>query len=154
MSAPAKTMGPVVDTQSGKLKGRLDDGIAAFKGVRFAAPPFGRHHLQPPQPVEPWNGVRDATQFGPKSPQVAYPPVIGEAFAELVEAEEDCLSLNVWTANLGGSQPVMVWIPGGMFEFHATGGTAYYDGSRFARDGGRLRDHQSSCGRRGILVSR
>src|SRR5262245_60528135 len=29
----------------------------------------------------------------------------------------------------------MVWIPGGMFEFHATGATAFYDGSRFARDG-------------------
>ena len=29
----------------------------------------------------------------------------------------------------------MVWIPGGMFEFHATGATPFYDGSRFARDG-------------------
>jgi carboxylesterase 2/para-nitrobenzyl esterase len=28
----------------------------------------------------------------------------------------------------------MVWIPGGMFEFHATGASAFYDGGRFARD--------------------
>ena len=29
----------------------------------------------------------------------------------------------------------MVWIPGGMFEFHGTGASPWYDGSRFARDG-------------------
>jgi EamA-like transporter family len=29
--------------------------------------------LRPPKPVEPWEGVRDAFEFGPKSPQVAYP---------------------------------------------------------------------------------
>jgi para-nitrobenzyl esterase len=29
----------------------------------------------------------------------------------------------------------MVWIPGGMFEFHAAGATPFYDGSNFARDG-------------------
>jgi para-nitrobenzyl esterase len=29
----------------------------------------------------------------------------------------------------------MVWIPGGMFEFHGTGASKFYDGSRFARDG-------------------
>jgi para-nitrobenzyl esterase len=29
----------------------------------------------------------------------------------------------------------MVWIPGGMFEYHGTGASPWYDGSRFARDG-------------------
>jgi para-nitrobenzyl esterase len=67
---------------------------------------------------------------------VAYPAGIAEALAELVGAGEDCLTLNVWTPDLGtAGRPVMVWIPGGMFEFHATGATAFYDGSRFARDG-------------------
>jgi carboxylesterase type B len=32
----------------------------------------------------------------------------------------------------------MLWIPGGMFDFHATGASAMYDGSRFARDGGNV----------------
>ena len=46
---------------------------------------------------------------------------------------EDCLNLNIWTPGPGAAGlPVMVWIPGGMFE---VGSTAAYDGSRFARDG-------------------
>jgi para-nitrobenzyl esterase len=46
---------------------------------------------------------------------------------------EDCLNLNIWTPDPGSAGlPVMVWIPGGMFEF---GTGASYDGSRFARDG-------------------
>jgi len=110
--------------------------VAAFKGIPYAVPPFGANRLLPPRPLEPWVGTRAALAFGPKSPQVPYPPGIAEALAELVDAGEDCLSLNIWTPNLGlGGRPVMVWIPGGMFEFHATGATAFYDGSRFARDG-------------------
>jgi len=128
---------PNVEISTGKLQGRLSDGVATFKGVPYAAPPFGPNRLQPPQPVKPWDGVRDALAFGPKSPQVAYPQGIAECLAELVGGGEDCLTLNIWApAALGpGILPVMVWIPGGMFEFHATGASAFYDGSRFARDG-------------------
>jgi carboxylesterase 2/para-nitrobenzyl esterase len=126
----------IVETRLGKLRGHLADGVASFKGVPFAAPPFGAQRLRAPRPPSRWDGIRDALEFGPKSPQVAYPPGIREALAEVVGPGEDCLTLNVWTRDLGDAkQPVMVWIPGGMFEFHATGGTRFYDGSRFARDG-------------------
>ena len=53
-----------------------------FKGVRYAAPPFGANRLRPPQPVEPWDEVYDALAFGPKSPQVAYSPGIAEGIPE------------------------------------------------------------------------
>ena len=110
--------------------------MAAFKGVPYAAPPFAANRLQAPRPVEPWGGVRDALAFGPKSPQVPYPPGIADALQELVGAGEDCLTLNIWTPDPGtAGRPVMVWVPGGMFEFHATGATPLYDGGRFARDG-------------------
>jgi carboxylesterase type B len=126
----------VVGTRSGRLRGHVSNGISAFKGVRFAASPFGANRFRPPNPVEPWDGVRDALTFGPKSPQVPYPPGIAEGIPELVGPGEDCLSLNVWTPDIGAAGlPVMVWIPGGMFEFHATGATPFYDGSRFAHDG-------------------
>jgi carboxylesterase 2/para-nitrobenzyl esterase len=128
-------MDTVVEIHCGKLRGRLSDGVAVFKGVPYAAPPFGANRLLPPQPRERWDGVRNAHAFGPKPPQAAYPPGIAEALAELVGPGEDCLTLNIWAPELGAAgRPVMVWIPGGMFEFHATGATAFYDGSRFARD--------------------
>ncbi len=87
-------MDPVVETRRGKLRGRLSEGVTAFKGVRYAAPPFGTNRLRPPRPVEPWAGVHDALAFGPKSPQVAYPPGIAEGIPELVGQGEDCLTLN------------------------------------------------------------
>jgi carboxylesterase 2/para-nitrobenzyl esterase len=129
-------MDRIVAITSGNLRGSVSDGAVAFKGIPFAAPPFGANRMRPPQPVQRWEGVRDALAFGPKSPQVAYPPGIAEALAELVGPGEDCLTLNVWAPIVNApARPVMVWIPGGMFEFHATGASAYYDGGRFARDG-------------------
>jgi para-nitrobenzyl esterase len=127
--------GVVVQTRGGALRGSLERGIHVFRGVPFAAPPFGPNRLLPPQRVEPWMGIRDALVFGPEPPQPRMPPE--DAAAGMVwdptEPGEDCLNLNVWTPTLGTARlPVMVWIPGGMFEV-GTGAT--YDGSRFARDG-------------------
>jgi carboxylesterase type B len=126
----------LVKTRWGDLRGSVAGGVRSFKGVPFAAPPFRQNRLRPPQAVEAWDGVRNALAFGPKSPQVEYPPGIAEALAELVGPGEDCLTLNIWAPEpVAAARPVMVWIPNGMFEFHATGATAYYDGSQFARDG-------------------
>jgi carboxylesterase type B len=41
-------MDTIVDTRGGKLRGRRD-GIATFKGIPYAAPPFGANRLLPPQ---------------------------------------------------------------------------------------------------------
>ena len=129
-------MNPVVKTRYGEVRGSVADGVNAFKGIPYAAPPFGANRLRPPQPVAPWSGVRDALTYGPKSPQVPYPQPIDLFIPELTKSGKDCLNLNIWSAALGSArQPVMVWIPGGMFEFHATGASPWYDGSRFARDG-------------------
>jgi carboxylesterase type B len=103
-------MNSVVETRRGNLRGRLSDGVATFKGVPYAAPPFDANRLRPPRPIEPWDGVRDALAFGPKSPQVSFPPGIAVGLAELVGAGEDCLTLNIWTPDLApAGRPVMVW---------------------------------------------
>ncbi len=126
----------LVRTRSGEVRGSVADGVISFKGIPYAAPPFGANHLRPPQPVESWSGVREAFEFGPKSPQVRYPANIDQYMPELTGPGEDCLRLNIWTPEAGATGlPVMVWIPGGMYEFHATGASPWYDGTRFAQDG-------------------
>jgi para-nitrobenzyl esterase len=126
-------MDAVVTTVHGRLRGSVADGVCAFLGVPYAAPPFGVNRLRPPRPAGSWDGVRDATRFGAAPPQAAPPGVIADSAWDTGVTGEDCLTLNLWTPDPGaGGLPVMVWIQGGMFEF---GGQAGYDGSRFARDG-------------------
>jgi carboxylesterase type B len=129
-------MNAVVATRHGQVRGCVADGIRTFKGIPYAAPPFGPNRLRPPQPVTAWRGVRDALAYGPKTPQLPYPPPIDALVPELTISGEDCLNLNIWCPDSGpAGRPVMVWIPGGMFEYHGTGASPWYDGSRFARDG-------------------
>lgn len=128
-------MNAVVNTRSGKVRGSVVGGVNRFKGIPYAAAPFGANRLRPPRTAEPWSGVRDALAYGPKAPQLPYPPPVDALLPELAVSGEDCLNLNIWSADLGSArQPVMVWIPGGVFEF-GTAAMAVYDGSRFARDG-------------------
>ncbi|CAL9354496.1 Carboxylesterase [Streptomyces sp. enrichment culture] len=126
-----------VSTSRGSLRGREGDGVVAFLGVPYAAPPFGRLRMRPPQPPAPWSGTRDATVPGATAPQPGY----GPAMAGLLEAAgpqgEDCLNLNVWTPAPGRSGerlPVMVFLHGGAFR-NGAGSLALYDGSRLAADG-------------------
>ena len=53
------------DVTGGRLKGEIDNGLAVFKGIPFAAPPIGDLRWRVPQPVAPWHGVRAANTFAP-----------------------------------------------------------------------------------------
>ena len=129
-------MDTVITIKQGGVRGSLVDGVRSFKGIPYAAPPVNANRFRPPRPAAAWSGVRDALNFGPKTRQPAYPPGIAAILSELTGGGDDALTLNIWAPAAGsGPYPVMVWIPGGMFEFHATGASPWYDGSRFARDG-------------------
>ena len=64
----------MVQLGDGAVRGLAEDGVAAFLGMPYAAPPFGANRMRPPQPVPPWAGERDATAFGPTVPKGDYPP--------------------------------------------------------------------------------
>ena len=127
--------GVTVSIDSGAVQGFTADGVSAFLGVPYAAPPFGADRMRPPRPVRPWSGIRPATRYGPTVPKGDYPPQYQPLFPEVLIAGEECLNLNVWTPDPGAAGlPVLVWIHGGSF-MNGSGSVGQYDGSAFARDG-------------------
>lgn len=123
---------PPVRVEGGLVEGIVENGLAIYKGIPFAAPPVGDLRWRPPQPVKSWEGVLKAHFFAPACPQAQLAIPIFPA----VETSEDCLHLNVWTpaASQQESLPVMVWIYGGGFAMGATS-TPFYDGRQLARRG-------------------
>ncbi|MFD5815873.1 carboxylesterase/lipase family protein [Streptomyces sp. NPDC127038] len=132
----AETKDPVVSTPYGAVRGRYENGIAVFRGVPYAAPPFGARRFRPPVPPEPWDGVRDAGAFGPTPPKPPYSEAFSRLLADPVVPGDDCLNLNVWTPapDPAARLPVMVWIHGGALT-RGSSAVPVYDGHAFARDG-------------------
>jgi para-nitrobenzyl esterase len=123
---------PIVQCGQVWLRGECFSGGVVFRGVPYAAPPIGPLRFRPPQPLQPWVGVRDARTFGSIARQIATPLEVLNG-NDARPQSEDCLTLNVWTPSCDdGVRPVMVWIHGGAF-LTGSGATPTFDGSSFAR---------------------
>ena len=103
-----------VITKAGQLRGKELPGGVLFAGIPFAQPPVGELRLRPPQPVEPWTGVREADTY-PPAPAQGGTALVGEEKMPWAN-DEDCLYLNLFTPAVDGARPVIVWIYGGGFE--------------------------------------
>lgn len=129
-AADAQPVSAVVET--GALRGVEGDGVTAFLGVPYAAPPVGALRWRAPQPVHPWSGVRDATRIGADCTQAIGRRAILGGGGGIVVGSEDCLFLNIYApAGEAKDLPVMVYLPGGAFT---VGAGANYDPSRLARE--------------------
>ena len=131
-----------VTTRSGRIRGKVKEGVNAFLGVPYGAPTGGERRFLAPLREATWTGVRDAFEYGPYAPQsgrargdkqlVFWAPLRP---ASTKGESEDCLYLNVWTRGLGdgGKRPVMVWLHGGGYD-QGSGGSPGYAGEDLARD--------------------
>ncbi|XP_035297324.1 liver carboxylesterase isoform X1 [Cricetulus griseus] len=117
---------PIRHTHTGQVRGSLvhvkdsDVGVHTFLGIPFAKPPVGPLRFAPPEPPEPWSGVRDGTSHPAMCPQTDIMTLAGAKEMNLIvtptSMSEDCLYLNIYTpahAHEGSNLPVMVWIHGG-----------------------------------------
>ncbi|MEV5020073.1 carboxylesterase/lipase family protein [Streptomyces sp. NPDC053780] len=119
-------------TKNGSVQGfRVSTEVVAVLGIPYAAPPFGAARFRGPLPAQAWTGVRDCTVFGPVAPQSAELP----GAPVWSPADEDILTLNVWTpAPKVGRLPVLVWIHGGAYTFGSSA-QPDFDGTALARAG-------------------
>ena len=127
----------VRQTGAGWVQGYCDSGICRFLGIPYAAPPVGENRFREPQPVEPWEGVRDATRPGPCAPHKIRPFPRLDVIALVGRGGMEggaYLTLNIWTPQAAERRPVMVFIHGGGYVVGSKDAPVS-DGSAFAESG-------------------
>jgi len=141
-----------VAIESGSLSGlHRVNGTRSFLGVPYAAPPVGDLRWRPPQPLEPWSGVRAGDKFGPAAAQPRTPSSSLYSSTD-TEFSEDCLYLNIYTGPEGSTnRPVLVWFHFGAFVF-GSGSNTMQDGAKLAGKGITVVTVNFRLGRFGFLA--
>lgn len=124
---------PIVETAKGKLRGFHFNGVDHFYGIRYAK----ARRFQMPEPVDPWEGVKDAGSYGMICPVLNEPPPSEEVLTphRFWPGSEHCQYLNIWTnrCDPADKKPVMVWIHGGGFTTGSSIEQVCYDGFNLAK---------------------
>lgn len=125
----------IVTTVNGPVRGTPSSRsgkVTVYRGIPYAAAPFGEHRFAAPRPASSWKEVRDCFEFGAPPPQGTQ--LIGAA-PWSPDTSLDCLALNVWSAvEPDAKAPVLVWIHGGAYIV-GSGSEATYEGSHLAAAG-------------------
>lgn len=126
---------PVVQTKAGKLRGFIQDGTYTFHGIKYA----DAKRFQAPEPVEPWDGVKDALSYGFVCPLLHQDTPSGEVMIphRYWPFDENCQYLNVWTQSVDpkAKKPVLVWLHGGGFAAGSSIEHVAYDGENMSKYG-------------------
>jgi para-nitrobenzyl esterase len=126
----------VANTQYGKVRGYVEDGVLTFKGVPYGANTGGENRWLPAKPPTPWEGEYPALTYGPNCPQNPHNWSSEQTFIQQWTdgwQSEDMLKVNIWTSGLTGKRPVMFYIHGGGFSFGSAYELASQDGAQMAR---------------------
>lgn len=128
----------VVATQNGDVQGSINNGIYQFLGIPFAKPPVGNLRWKAPETPDAWNDTLLTNAFKPVCPQKNFSQTDTSIS---IKGDEDCLYLNVWSANPSSTanKPVMVFIHGGGNQQGGTSdsaaGTLLFFGKHLAERG-------------------
>jgi len=111
---------------SATLIGEIGKELRVYRGIPYAAPPVGNLRWKPPQPVTPWEEIRECTKFCPMAAQYPFPESFFWGAIPESGMSEDVLYLNVVTPAKKENErlPVMVFFHGGGL----TTGSNSYDG--------------------------
>jgi len=128
----------VTDTESGKVRGFIQNGIYTYKGIPYAT----AERFMPAKKVEPWKGVRSSTMYGPVAPLMT-PTTQVQDEPEFVfdhdwgYTNEDCLRINVWTPSIDDDKkrPVLFWIHGGGYTAGSSQELPSYHGENLSIKG-------------------
>nr|WP_295306908.1 carboxylesterase family protein [uncultured Blautia sp.] len=115
----------IVETNKGKIRGYLREGMIEYRGIPFAKPPVGKLRFKRAQEMDSWKGIFDAKEYGDEAIQLD---------GGVYKGSENCLTLVVQRPLEGDKLPVFVWIHGGGYN---TGGinVPLFDGKAFVKEG-------------------
>ena len=123
------TKRPILHHPCGPVQGQYRRGVSSYKGIPYAMPPIGHRRFKAPEPMPPWEAVRDCSKPGNSSLQMGGITVDSPSTYQMDGKSEDCLFLNVWTPAVAADEhyPVYVFIHGGAFS-SGSGSEMVYDG--------------------------
>jgi para-nitrobenzyl esterase len=123
-----------VDAPAGKVAGAAQGDLEVFKGIPYAVQPVGKLRWTVPKPLPRWQGVKQATTFGPGCIVPTPGPVKSVYSGASLPTSEDCLTLNIWAPKDARNAPVFFWIYGGAL-WNGNSADPMYDGAKLAEQG-------------------